>query len=403
VPQRFGGSLRLFALDIEDRHSGALFCESLCDPEAIVLRATRDDDDSIRHAHKIRPSETLALALKAPRRLRKGTESDRGISIMENTFIDEETGSMDWEQLTYFRATARREHMGRAAEDLGVSQSTLSRSIGRLEQRYGVLLFDRVKRGLRLNAFGRALLVRVERALLELENGEREIHEIAQLADRQVALGFFGSLGTRLVPELIVSFQRRYPDVHFRLLQGDFALLRDGLMTGQIDLCLTSPRHLEPEFAWQPLWDEELIALVPHDNALAQRADIDLHDLALEPMVALREGIGLRQDLDRLALEANFTPRIVFEGSEVATLVGLVGAGFGVALIPRNVAESQSIAKAIRIRSPRCYRRIGVSWRNDRFSTEIVAAFREHVGAHHPKAFLTRGTGETTRDPAPLI
>ena len=84
-------------------------------------------------------------------------------------------------------------------------------------------------------------------------------------------------------------------------------------------------------------------------------------------------------------------------------LVGLIGAGFGVALIPRNVAESQSIAKAIRIRNPRCYRRIGVSWRNDRFSTEIVAAFREHVGAHHPKAFLTRGTGETTRDPAPLI
>lgn len=294
---------------------------------------------------------------------------------------------MDWEQLTYFRATARREHMGHAAEELGVSQSTLSRSIARLEEHYGVLLFDRVKRGLRLNAFGAALLRRVERALIELEDGEKELREMAGMADRQVALGFFGSLGTRLVPELIVSFQRRFPEARFRLLQGDFALLRERLMTGEIDFCLASPPQSEHELEWRRLWNEELIALVPHDHAHAADSAIDLIELKSDPIVALREGVALRQDLDRLVREAGFVPRIAFEGSEVATLVGLVGAGFGVSLIPRNVAESQMSARALRIRRPSCFRSISLSWQKDRYLTAMATAFRDHVSKYKPKVF----------------
>ena len=85
---------------------------------------------------------------------------------------------MDPRQLHYFRVTARREHMRRAANELGISESTLSRSIARFEEHYGKQLFDRVSHGVRLNGYGRLVLARVERALAELENAEREVRTL---------------------------------------------------------------------------------------------------------------------------------------------------------------------------------------------------------------------------------
>ncbi len=288
---------------------------------------------------------------------------------------------MDWQQLEHFRATARSEHMGRAAEELGVSQSTLSRSIARLEQHYGVPLFDRVGRGLRLNAYGTALLTRVERALLELENGERELWQMAGQAEANVTLGFLATFGTRIVPSLIGEFRRQHPQAQFRLFQGPAPTLRERLAAGDIDLCLTSPRFADAGIAWEALWDEELIAIVPPDHPRARDGEIALADLALDPTVALKPGYGLRQNLDELARAAGFTPRIVFEGDEVATLVGLVGAGFGVALVPKGVESALGVAVPLRVRTPQCARTIGLAWRHDRYATPLVAAFRDHIVA----------------------
>jgi DNA-binding transcriptional LysR family regulator len=292
---------------------------------------------------------------------------------------------MDCEQLAYFRATARHEHMSRAAEELGISQSALSRSIARLEVRYGVPLFDRLKRGLRLNAFGSALLIRVERALLELENADREIRELAGVMSSQVGLGFFGTLGAKIVPDLIVGFQQQHPVAQFRLLQGGFEVLRGFIRSGDIDLCLTSPRHSDPELDWLPLWEEELVALLPPHHRLIGRSTIELSELASDPVVALRPGNGLRHDLDRLAAEAGFVPRIAFEGTDVAPLLGLVGAGVGVALVPRTFAETQSVAKPLAVGSPHCSRTVGVSWHKGRVLTAMPLAFREYVVAHRPE------------------
>lgn len=284
---------------------------------------------------------------------------------------------MDWQQLEYFRATANAEHMGRAAEELAVSQSTLSRSIARLEQHYGVPLFDRVGRGLRLNTYGRALLVRVERALRELENGERELAHMAGTAQDNITIGFLATFGTRIVPRLIGDFRAAHPEVKFRLLQGPAPTLRERLLSGDIDLCLTSPRFADVELAWEPLWDEELIALVPPGHALAAEGSVALASLGYETMVALKPGYGLRQNLEEFARQAGFTPRIGFEGDEVATLVGLVGAGFGVALVPKGV--DPGVAVRLRVTGPACARTIGLASVQGRYMTPLLARFREHV------------------------
>ena len=105
---------------------------------------------------------------------------------------------MDIDALRYFAAAAKEEHFGRAADALAISQPALSRSIARLEEHYGVALFERDGRGIRITRSGRALLRRVERVIAELEDARRELHDLSEeRRSRPIALGFFATLGSR--------------------------------------------------------------------------------------------------------------------------------------------------------------------------------------------------------------
>jgi DNA-binding transcriptional LysR family regulator len=285
---------------------------------------------------------------------------------------------MDIDALRYFAAAAKEEHFGRAADVLAISQPALSRSIARLEEYYGVALFERDGRGIRITRSGRALLRRVERVIAELEDARRELHDLSEeRRSRPIALGFYATLGLRTVPDAIRRFREDHPEAEFRLLQGPGPLLQQRLMSGEIDLCLSSPRFAEVAVEWLPLWDEELIALVPDSHRLAGRESVDLIELATDPFIALKPGYGLRQTADDLCREAGFAPHIAFEGEEVATLRGLVGAGFGVALVPRESRAADVNALPLTVRAPRCSRTFGLSWARGRYLPQGTAAFRD--------------------------
>jgi DNA-binding transcriptional LysR family regulator len=287
---------------------------------------------------------------------------------------------MDIDALRYFAAAAKEEHFGRAAEVLAISQPALSRSIARLEEYYGVALFERDGRGIRITRSGRALLRRVERVIAELEDARRELHDLSEeRRSRPIALGFFATLGLHTVPDAIRGFRDQHPDAEFRLLQGPGPLLQQRLMSGEIDLCLSSPRFAEVAVEWLPLWDEELVALVPDSHRLAGRESVDLIELATDHFIALKPNYGLRQTADDLCREAGFSPHVAFEGEEVATLRGLVGAGFGVALVPKLDSAGDVNAVSLAIGSPRCFRTFGLSWARGRYLPQGTAAFRDFL------------------------
>jgi len=128
-----------------------------------------------------------------------------------------------------------------------------------------------------------------------------------------------------------------------------------------------------------PLWDEELVVLVPSNHRLAANTSIDLIEIAHDPFVALKPGYGLRQSLDDLAREAGFTPEIAFEGEEVATLRGLVGAGFGVSIVPKIARPTDANTVAIPVHAPRCSRTFGLSWARGRYLPQRTLAFRDFL------------------------
>jgi len=282
-------------------------------------------------------------------------------------------------QLRYFIVAARHEHLGRAAEELGLSQPTLSRSISRLESEYQSKLFDRAGRRMRISPAGRLLLAHAERVVAELDDAHRALKDIKSNAKQVIALGFLATFAVSLVPDLMRRFKATNPMAQFRLLQGPYPQLQERLVGGEIDLCLSSPRFVDSNFAWRPLFDEELVLIVPRGHPLENRAQIDLSEIAREPIIALKKGFGLRQVLDDVTRQAGFVPDIAFEGEEVATLHGLVGAGFGVALVPKGVTRNSDLVKSVVVREPFCRRTIGLSWRQGRYLPRLTERFREHI------------------------
>lgn len=286
--------------------------------------------------------------------------------------------------LVQFLAVARHEHLTRAANELNVSQPTLSRNMAKLEKLFGSQLFDRRARGFQLNAAGRILLSHAERAKAELDDAALAIQEHNDATARTISIGFLGTFGVSLVPDLVRSFNaKQMSPPPFRLLQGSAPFLRDRLETRDIELCIASPRFPDANLEWRVLFDEELLAVVPASSPLAGRGAIDLGELAAQPFVMLKPEYGLRKIAEDLCEKAGFQPIIAFEVEEVATLRGLVGAGVGVTIAPRPVLETTALTVDLPVQSPPAHRAVGIMWRRDRRMSSEAMAFRNHVLSHN--------------------
>jgi LysR family transcriptional regulator, transcription activator of glutamate synthase operon len=280
-------------------------------------------------------------------------------------------------RLAQFVAVAQTEHMTRAAEDIGVPQSTLSRSIARLESDLGVGLFVRTGRTVRLTREGRTLLRHAERALAELTAAVREIRGDANELHGRIGLAFLITLGAAAVPRLLRDFRASHPGVRWELMQGPHPVLLERLRSGDADLALTSPMPDDPALEAEALDDEELRLAVPADHRLATRRDgVALAEVARDPFISFQPGFGMRGTVDAWCREAGFVPHVAFEVGDAETLRGLVGAGLGVALLPPATHPDPTGLVELTVTTPRTMRTIGLVRVRDRPLTPPVRALQ---------------------------
>jgi DNA-binding transcriptional LysR family regulator len=287
-------------------------------------------------------------------------------------------------RLRQFTAVARTEHMTRAADEIGIPQSTLSRGIARLEHDLGVPLFVRAGRAVRLTRAGRTLLRHAERAVAELDAAAREIVTDADAVRGRVALGFLHTFGPEAVPRLLREFRQAHPDVRFDLAQGGNDAILERLRAGEVDLCVTSPLPPDPTLVTAPMYEQELRLVVPAEHPLAAHRDgLPLAAAASAQFVGYRPGFGLRSLTESWCRAAGFVPRMAFEGEDGETLRGLVGAGLGVALLVPSAHPTPGVVE-LRVTAPRTIRTVGLVWVADRPASPAVRVFRDFLRRSGP-------------------
>ncbi len=241
---------------------------------------------------------------------------------------------MELNQLRYFQKVARTESVTRAAQELFISQPTLSQSLGRLESSLGVELFlHQPGRRLQLNDAGKLFLQKVDAAFAELEQGVSQVRELAGCAGTQVSVA---SSIHDLCSELTITFLRAHPDTRVSLRLVEINDLTDLLLTDEVDFAISPCPLPDVRLESFPLYTEELMAVVGPGHRLFGRASCPLGELRGERFI-LNYSESDRNYLELLFGEDGEQFDVVLESNEPDVIRRAVSAGLGVAFRPARL------------------------------------------------------------------
>ena len=286
---------------------------------------------------------------------------------------------MDLRQLRYFVAVAETLHFGRAARRLDISQPPLSRQVAAFEDELGVELFERSTRGVRLTPAGSALLPRARRLLADADTIARGARELARGDVGLINLGFLAASTYSVLPRLLLTFRRSRPGVRLVLTEATSDRQLVALADGSLDAGVLLPPVADPALAYQPLIREPLVAALPSGRPWPAR--LELARLAGEPFILFprRVGAGLHDLIVGACERAGFTPRVEQEAVQMPTIVSLVAAGMGVALVPGSLRRMRRMGVVYRPLADRIPAvEMGIAWRADD-PAPALAAFIAHA------------------------
>lgn len=293
---------------------------------------------------------------------------------------------MEFRQLQYVVQLAEDQNFSRAAEKLHIAQPSLSQQLSKLEKEIGVQLFQRDTSSVNLTHAGHIFVDRAQKIIDMIEQLRIEMDDLSQMRSGKLVIGSLPITGSHILPLVLPMFRAKYPDIEIVLLEETSAQLEMLTSKGQADVSLLSLPIADRTLAHVPVIEERIRLAVSPQHPLAQveisggshrsggadhldglsEADhldgsdvtgavgvhrsnegtgepnpVSLHDLKDEPFIILKRGQGFRQITLDLCEQAGFTPRIVFESSNIETVQSLVATGMGIAFVPDMVTRTK--------------------------------------------------------------
>ncbi|WP_316207218.1 LysR family transcriptional regulator [Bradyrhizobium sp. SZCCHNR3118] len=246
---------------------------------------------------------------------------------------------MELHQLRCFVAAAEELHFGKAAQRLQMLPSALGRHIKLLEEDLATQLFARTTRAVSLTEQGAALLRDARAILSRIEAVEESFRRRTRTATaRRLRVGAIDSAAAGLLPALLHDFRRRHPGIAVQLSEEKTIRLLPKILSGALDLAFVRPpERTDKRLEFRPLLDESAVVALPQRHALARRKLISLAELADQPLIVPdRRSRPHSHDLTmKLFEQAGLTPRVAQLADEKQTIVNLVAARLGIAIVPR--------------------------------------------------------------------
>lgn len=248
---------------------------------------------------------------------------------------------MELRHLRSFVAVAEELHFGRAAERLHIAQSPLSQQIQRLERQVGAMLFERTRRKVELTDAGNAMLTHAREALAQADLAETAARAAAAGRAGTLRIGFLGSAALAILPRIVPPWRASAPDATLELVEGSSGEHIRALHDQRLDVAFVRPPTATAGLIVHPVWQEQVVAVLPASSDLSRRDPLRLSDLADEPFVLFPRNSApdFHDELTRACGRAGFTPAVAFECTAMPTVVGLVAAGLGVSLVPRSISS----------------------------------------------------------------
>lgn len=287
-------------------------------------------------------------------------------------------------QLRAFVTIAETEHVTRAADKLELSQSAVSTLIGQLEKNFGLRLFDRHTRSLRLTSAGSEMLPIAKRAVLDIEGMVENAANLTSLRRGSVSIAAGTLQAALLLPRLIRKFTAEFPNVSVEIHDVSEKVVNEMVRNGTVDFGIGTFVEGAGDIGGTKLTTEEFLVVMRPDDHLATRPELQWRDLTDAALIGPQPGNPIRQRLEAELARAGISLGFKRNMQEVAlplTIIGMVEGGLGVAIMTTSVnrlAHSMGLITRTPI-APIILRDISIITRHDRSLSPAAVQLRDFI------------------------
>ena len=271
---------------------------------------------------------------------------------------------MELRHLRYFLAVADRLSFTRAADQLHVTQPTLSHQVKDLEKEIGSVLFDRVGRRVYLTPSGEALREYAQQALNAINSATVAISELEGLAHGTLAIGVFESFSGSLLPPLLAQFSKLYPGVHVTVRQLLTGQLEEQLDKGNLDLGIAYSPPATDNVMAEKLFDDPLVLVVDTKHPLAHKRRIHMTALDGESLMLLTAEFPSRRMLESCFSSVGAKPRVVLEINSIQAALATVSSMTLATILTERIAKTVPGLHCIKL-VPTIMRTAAIFWRRN--------------------------------------
>lgn len=288
---------------------------------------------------------------------------------------------MNLNQLYYFKTVAKLQHFRNAADELNISQPSLSQAISNLENELGTYLFERQGRNVKLTKYGKLYLEYVEEALNTLEIGEKKLKQVTSETNGHIDIAYISPLASYFIPKKVRAFLEleNNKDITFTFRQGITADLVAGLKNSKYDVVFCSYVENEPDIVFDLLFRDEFLIIVPEDHPLSELESVDLKVIEKYPVVAYEKNTALGIETKNIFNREGISPKIICEAEDENGIYGLVSEGFGVAFVANIMNPENFKIKQLKINNLNCDRSIYLAYKKNSYLVPAVKKFIKYI------------------------
>jgi DNA-binding transcriptional LysR family regulator len=284
-------------------------------------------------------------------------------------------------QMVVFEAVARHGSFTRAAEELLITQPTVSSQVKQLSQAIGLPLFEQIGKQLYLTEAGQELLSTAQDMFERLENFEMKIADLKGIRRGRLRIGAITTT-KYFIPRLLGSFCQHYPDVDVSLEVANHQQLQRRMLENQDDLYILSQFPKDLDLCAQPFLDNPLVVVAPKDHPLAHKQNIPIRSLNHEPFVMRERGSGTRSAVQQLFAKHKISVKVKLEMGSNEAIKQAIAGGLGISVLSQHTLISERLTGELTILDVQHFpikRRWYVAYLSSKQLSVIAQAFLDYL------------------------
>ena len=251
---------------------------------------------------------------------------------------------LEYRHLKYFLAVAEELHYRKAAEKLYISQPGLSRQIKQLEEHLGIQLFKRHNRSVVLTASGKYLQTEISKNLKSLDGIINHAKLINDGKDGNLQFGYVGSAMQKIIPNLLIELNQKYPNISFGLKEMDNQSQIESLLSNNIDLGFVRLERVPRSLEMKPVLKESFCLVLPNSHQISTKNFTNLKQFKNESFILFdpKYSASYHEKVMQIFDESGFSPIISHNTIHADSIYKLVENGFGISIVPKSLINLEN-------------------------------------------------------------